>query len=121
MISTASLMLLLLWPIQAQEITTPSPERVQTVERVTTIETSYLTRLALKGFSPEAQGLFIESMDGSTIYADHQSDVAFNPASVIKLATSLTALQKFGPDFHFETSIIAAGDVDRKTRTLKEI
>jgi len=119
MISTASLMLLLLWPIQAQEITTPPPEQVLPVERVTTIETSYLTRLALKGFSPESQGLFIESVDGSTIYADHQSDVAFNPASVIKLATSFTALQKFGPDFHFETTFIAAGDVDKKSRTLK--
>jgi D-alanyl-D-alanine carboxypeptidase/D-alanyl-D-alanine-endopeptidase (penicillin-binding protein 4) len=38
---------------------------------------------------------------------------------VIKLATSFTALQKFGPDFHFETSFIAAGEVDKKTRTLK--
>src|SRR2546429_2070118 len=95
-ISTASLILLLFWPIQAQEITTPSPERVLTVERVTTVETNYLTQLALKGFSPETQGLFIESLDGSTVFADHQSDIAFNPASVIKLATSFTALQKFG-------------------------
>jgi D-alanyl-D-alanine carboxypeptidase/D-alanyl-D-alanine-endopeptidase (penicillin-binding protein 4) len=85
----------------------------------TTAETNYLTKLALKGFRLDAQGLFIESVDGSTVYADHQSNVAFNPASVIKLATSFTALQKFGPDYQFETAFYAAGDIDKKTRTLK--
>ncbi len=71
-----------------------------------------------RGLNPTSQGFLIESLDGSTIFADHQSDVAFNPASVIKLATSFTALQKFGPDFHFETAFYAAGTIDKKTRTL---
>jgi D-alanyl-D-alanine carboxypeptidase/D-alanyl-D-alanine-endopeptidase (penicillin-binding protein 4) len=93
---------------------------VSVTERFTTkVETNYLTKLALKGFRLDAQGLLIESIDGSTIYADHQSDVAFNPASVIKLATSFTALEKFGPDFQFETAFYAVGDIDKKTRTLK--
>lgn len=120
LISTTSLMLLLLWPIQAQENKNSSEDHVSVTERFsTTAETNYLTKLALKGFRLDAQGLLIESMDGSTVYADHQSDVAFNPASVIKLATSFTALQKFGPDFQFETAFYAAGDIDKKTRTLK--
>lgn len=120
LISTTSLMLLLLWPIQAQENKNSSEDHVSVTERfTTTAETNYLTKLALKGFRLDAQGLLIESMDGSTVYADHQSDVAFNPASVIKLATSFTALQKFGPDFQFETAFYAAGDIDKKTRTLK--
>ena len=119
LISTTSLMLLLFWPIQAQEVATTAQERVATPERVTLAETNYLNQLALKGLNLDAQGLFIEALDGGTIYADHQSDVSFNPASVIKLATSFTALQKFGPDFRFETTFYALGDVDRKTRTLK--
>jgi len=113
-------MLLLLWPIQAQETSNASEDHVSVTERFsTTAETKYLTKLALKGFRPEAQGLLIESIDGSTIYADHQSNIAFNPASVIKLATSFTALQKFGPDYQFETAFYAAGDIDKKTHTLK--
>lgn len=120
-ISTVSLMLFLLWPIQAQEIPSPVPPvEVHNVspERVTTAESNYLSALSHRGLNPVSQGLMIESLDGSTIYADHQSDVAFNPASVIKLATSFTALQKFGPDFHFETAFYAAGVIDKKTRTL---
>ena len=120
LISTTSLMLLLLWPIQAQETSNASEDHVSVTERYsTTAETNYLTKLALKGFRLDAQGLLIESVDGSTIYADHQSNIAFNPASVIKLATSFTALQKFGPDYQFETAFYAAGDIDKKTRTLK--
>jgi D-alanyl-D-alanine carboxypeptidase/D-alanyl-D-alanine-endopeptidase (penicillin-binding protein 4) len=120
LISTTSLMLLLLWPIQAQETNNASEDHVSVTERIsTTAETKYLTKLALKGFRLDAQGLLIESVDGSTIYADHQSNIAFNPASVIKLATSFTALQKFGPDYRFETAFYAAGDIDKKTRTLK--
>src|SRR6187399_3028056 len=117
LISTSCLMLLLLWPIQAQE-NAPS-EHAAVPERILTAETKYLTQLALKGFRLESQGLLIESLDGSTIYADHQSNVAFNPASVIKLATSFSALQKFGPDFRFETAFYTPGTIDKKTRTLK--
>ena len=45
----------------------------------------------------------------STVLADHQSDVAFNPASVIKIATSFAALDKLGPEYHFETAFEADG------------
>ena len=91
------------------------PERI-----TTTAETNYLTQLALKGFRLESQGL-ADRIAGRMhrSIADHQSDVAFNPASVIKLATSFTALQKFGPDFHFETAFYALETIDKKTRTLK--
>ena len=120
LISTTSLMLLLLWPIQAQETNNASEDHVSVTEKFSTVaETNYLTKLALKGFRLDAQGLLIESVDGSTVYADHQSDVAFNPASVIKLATSFTALQKFGPDYQFETAFYSVGDIDKKAKTLK--
>jgi len=119
LISTGCLILLLFWPIHAQENAAQTPESNAAPERILTAETKYLTQLALKGFRLESQGLLIESLDGGTIYADHQSDVTFNPASVIKLATSYTALQKFGPDYHFETAFYTLGTIDKKTRTLK--
>jgi D-alanyl-D-alanine carboxypeptidase/D-alanyl-D-alanine-endopeptidase (penicillin-binding protein 4) len=64
------------------------------------------------------QGLLIESLDGSVVLAEHLSDTAFNPASVIKIATSFAALQKFGADYQFETSFYIDGALNKKTRTL---
>jgi D-alanyl-D-alanine carboxypeptidase/D-alanyl-D-alanine-endopeptidase (penicillin-binding protein 4) len=37
---------------------------------------------------------------------------------VIKLATSFAALDRFGPDYHFETSFYAAGKINSATKTL---
>jgi D-alanyl-D-alanine carboxypeptidase/D-alanyl-D-alanine-endopeptidase (penicillin-binding protein 4) len=44
--------------------------------------------------------------------------VGFNPASVIKVATSFAALAKFSPDYHFETAFYTDGVINKKTRTL---
>ena len=60
------------------------------------------------------QGIRVESLDGSLIYADHHSDRGFNPASVIKIATSLAALERFGPEHRFETSFYVDGAIDEK-------
>src|SRR5215210_2832060 len=40
--------------------------------------------------SPETHGVLIETLDGSRTLASLNPDVAFNPASLVKLATSLT-------------------------------
>ena len=71
LVSTACLMLLLLWPTQAQEITqTSATDGPQGRERYTTIsETNYLYRLALRGLSLDSQGFLIESLDGSKVFA----------------------------------------------------
>ena len=111
LLPTTSLILLLFTPIQAQEI---QAERLLTVAG-----TNYVNQLALKGFNLESQGLLIESLDGRNVYADLNSSIGFNPASVIKVATSFAALSKFGPEFHFETGFYADGDIDKRTRTLK--
>src|SRR5215470_1773825 len=109
----------------AQEIasrsTTPGGDlRARAAERLTTVsEANYLNSLALRGFSLETQGLLIESLDGRTVYADLNSNTGFNPASVIKVATSFAALSKFGPEYHFETNFYADGEVNKKTRTLE--
>ncbi len=111
LLSTTSLILLLFTPIQAQEI--------QAEQLLTVAGTNYVNQLALKGFNLESQGLLIESLDGRNVYADLNSKIGFNPASVIKVATSFAALSKFGPEFHFETGFYADGDIDKRTRTLK--
>ena len=118
LLSTTSLIFLLFWPIHAQEIAIPDPAPKLPVRLATISETNYLNQLALKGFNLNTQGLLIESLDGRTVYADLNSSVGFNPASVIKVATSFAALSKFGPDYHFETSFFTDGSINKKTRTL---
>ena len=119
LLATTSLILLLFWPIQAQEIAVPAEPRATNPERFNTIsETNYLTTLALRGLSLDTQGILVESLDGSTIFADHQSNVPFNPASVIKVGTSFAALNQWGPDYRFETAFFTYGTVNKKTKTL---
>jgi len=109
-LSTICLILLLLSPIQAQE----NRERLLTVS-----STNYLNQLALRGFDLSSQGILIESLDGRSVFADLNSNVGFNPASVIKVATSFAALSKFGPEYHFETAFYADGSINKKTHTLE--
>src|SRR5262245_38582721 len=114
LLTTISLTLLLFIPIYAQET---APRNVS-ARLASVSETNYLNQLALKGFNLETQGLLIESLDGRSVYADLNSNIGFNPASVIKVATSFAALATFGPDYHFETSFLIDGVINKKTRTL---
>ena len=122
---TTSLVLLMFCPIQAQDVQTSAGSstaavRTVSVERLLTVAgTNYLNQLALRGFSLESQGILIESLDARSVYADLNSSVGFNPASVIKVATSFAALSKFGPEYHFETGFYADGTIDKKTHTLE--
>ena len=94
LLSTTCLILLLFSPIQAQDTRTaaanPSGDvRTIAAERsLTAAGTNYINRLALRGFNLESQGILIESLDGRSVFADLNSSVGFNPASVIKVATS---------------------------------
>ena len=125
-LSTTSLILLLFWPVHAQQLLTRTEAQtgdtrsnLPTITRLATVsEENYLNQLALKGFNLETQGLLIESLDSRTVYADLNSDIGFNPASVIKVATSFAAMATFGPEYHFETSFYTDGAINKKTRTL---
>jgi D-alanyl-D-alanine carboxypeptidase/D-alanyl-D-alanine-endopeptidase (penicillin-binding protein 4) len=63
------------------------------------------------------QGVLAETVEGATLAAQ-SVDEKFNPASSIKLATSLVALQNFGPDHRFLTSVWASGTIDKTNSTL---
>ena len=72
---------------------------------------AYLTPIA--GY----QGVLAETLDGATIAAQAADD-KFNPASSVKLATTLVALETLGPDHKFVTGVWAAGPIDKTTGTL---
>lgn len=116
LVTTIALILLLFWPTLAQDV---SPQPPAAPERVkSAAEALYLRDLVHNGRDLGNQGFYIESLDGATILADHQSRVAFNPASVIKIATSFAALEKLGANYHFETGFEASGAINKKTKTL---
>jgi len=119
LLPSTALILFLFWPIQAQELGSASEPKITSPERLNTIsETTYLDQLSRRGINLESQGFLIESLDGSMVFADHHSDIAFNPASVIKVATSFAALNRLGPDYHFDTAFYMAGVINKKTQTL---
>jgi len=58
------------------------------------------------------QGVLVETLDGKVVSAQ-AVDQAFNPASSIKLATALVALQTFGPNHRFTTGFWTDGSLDK--------
>ena len=70
----------------------------------------YLNGLTVQGFVKENQGVWIQS--GNTLLANHQGTVPLSAASITKVATSLVALQKFGPEHQFITLIGTTGKIE---------
>lgn len=72
---------------------------------------AYLTPIA--GY----QGVLAETVEGSTLAAQ-AADEKFNPASSVKLATALVALQTYGPQHRFVTGLWSTGPIDKSTGTV---
>ncbi|MCI0485261.1 MAG: D-alanyl-D-alanine carboxypeptidase [Blastocatellia bacterium] len=96
-------------PPQAQEPPLPT---LQALEH-------YKETLASRGHDLSSQGVLIETLDSQKQLAEHNSDFAFNPASVMKLATSLVALTRFSPDYRYRTNFLADGPIDPASRKLE--
>lgn len=67
---------------------------------------------ATHGEEPETHGVLVESLNQERLFASHNADEVFNPASLIKLSTSLVALKKLGADYRFRTQIYLDGQID---------
>lgn len=63
------------------------------------------------------QGVLAETVDGRLVAAQSE-DQTFNPASAVKLATALMALQTFGPQHRYVTGLWTNGKVDESTGLL---
>lgn len=64
------------------------------------------------------QSILVESLDGQTVLAQLNPEIPLNPASVMKLATSLIALEQLGPNHRFLTRVYGDTSLDQKTKTL---
>ena len=66
---------------------------------------------------PGYTGILVQKMDGTTV-VELGSNLAFNPASNVKIATAYAVLKTFGPDYRFPTNVWTDGTIDRSTGTL---
>lgn len=58
--------------------------------------------------------VLIASHEPGRTLARHNIDKPFNPASVVKLATTLVALKKLGANHRYQISVFADGKIDEK-------
>jgi D-alanyl-D-alanine carboxypeptidase/D-alanyl-D-alanine-endopeptidase (penicillin-binding protein 4) len=79
---------------------------------------AFTSALTADGRDWHKHGVYIESLDSGEPVAMMNEDSLFNPASVIKLATSLAALNKLGPNHRFHTDLLANGEINEKTGEL---
>jgi D-alanyl-D-alanine carboxypeptidase/D-alanyl-D-alanine-endopeptidase (penicillin-binding protein 4) len=64
-----------------------------------------------RGEEPERHGVLIQTLDGKRVFASHNADTPFNPASLAKLTVTLVALKRLGADYRFTTRVYADGKV----------
>jgi D-alanyl-D-alanine carboxypeptidase/D-alanyl-D-alanine-endopeptidase (penicillin-binding protein 4) len=114
------LLLVGLIPAQVREPVTAAPGKADLSERGPLPALSdYVNTIRARGQRLDQQGVLIESLETGQLFAQHNADVTFNPASVMKLATSLVALAAHGPDYRYRTNILADGPIDPTTRALE--
>jgi D-alanyl-D-alanine carboxypeptidase/D-alanyl-D-alanine-endopeptidase (penicillin-binding protein 4) len=73
----------------------------------------YLKSLQASGVSPQAQGIWLQS--GLLRLADNQGQTPLPAASLTKIATSLAALETWGPNHQFATRILTNGPLQNGT------
>lgn len=66
---------------------------------------------------PGYSGILVESPEGN-IVLESNSNLTFNPASNVKIATSYAVLKTFGPNYRFQTGIWTDGTIDAASGTL---
>jgi D-alanyl-D-alanine carboxypeptidase/D-alanyl-D-alanine-endopeptidase (penicillin-binding protein 4) len=68
--------------------------------------------------SPPAMVWCVETLDGKPVEAQ-RGDEPINPASVVKVATTLWAMERLGPEMRFETRFFARGKVNPSRHVLE--
>jgi D-alanyl-D-alanine carboxypeptidase/D-alanyl-D-alanine-endopeptidase (penicillin-binding protein 4) len=74
------------------------------------IAQAYLAALTSLGFGEQPQGIWLQLDD--TVLVDHQGTIPLPAASLTKIATTLVALDEWGPDHTFTTLLATTGSID---------
>ncbi len=68
--------------------------------------------LRTAAIAPHEYGLVVLPLDGGRALRSHNAEVAFNPASTMKLVTTYAALSLLGPDYRWNTAIAMRGRLE---------
>ena len=119
----AILVLSAFWPVGANrgsELRHPAAQPLPAPPRQ--LESTALERFSRRvrryGYDLGKQGILVESQDGRAVLAKLNTDIPLNPASVMKLVTSLVALARLGPDYRFITQVYGDSPIDQDDRVL---
>jgi len=82
-----------------------SPVKAQS--KYTALPQPVVDELARQGLSKSNFGLWVAPVNGGEPLLAYQHDYLFNPASTMKLVTSIAALDILGPTFSWETQVYA--------------
>ena len=89
----------------------------RTVQELSSVN-AFKQRLLAEGRDLGMHGVYIESLNEREPLVAFNEDCLFNPASIMKLVTSITALDKLGADYCFRTEFVANGVINQKTGEL---
>ena len=70
---------------------------------------NYLNTLKAQGLNPSEQGIWFQS--GASLLVENQGKVPIPAASLTKITTALAALETWGPQHQFETTIGVTGPI----------
>lgn len=70
---------------------------------------SILASLKAQGIPADAVAAYVQRVGTNHVLASHNADVAMNPASVMKLPTTLAALELLGPAHTYRTDVLVTG------------
>ncbi|HZS07612.1 MAG TPA: D-alanyl-D-alanine carboxypeptidase [Blastocatellia bacterium] len=93
---------------------TPTPRRPDDPQALI----AFRNRLMSEQREGNQHGVYIEALNTHEPIAAWNERELFNPASVVKLATTLVALEKLGADYRFRTEFRATGEIDARTGAL---
>lgn len=82
-----------------------------TVAADTRLPVSVANVLDKRHIPPEAVSILVTDLDSGKVIVRWNDDVPRNPASTMKLVTTLVALDILGPSYRWKTDIFALGDV----------
>ena len=120
----AVLLLSSFWPAvanQSSELRQPSAQPLPAPPRQleSTALQNFSRRIRRHRYNLDRQGILVESLDGRAVLAQLNVDTPLNPASVMKLVTSLVALAQLGPDHRFVTRVYGDSAIDQEERALR--
>lgn len=83
-----------------------------TVAAETTLPRSVRSALDVRHLPDDSVSIYVEDLESGEVVLDLNSGIARNPASTLKLLTTLVALDVLGPAYQWHTDVYALGEIE---------